>query len=39
MVGQLPEAVRERHRKIHDEAIASAKAAGWSGEHETVDDK
>jgi hypothetical protein len=39
MVGQLPEALRERHRKIHDKAIASAKAAGWSGEQETVDDK
>jgi hypothetical protein len=39
MVSQLPADLRERHRKIHDEAIVKAKAAGWSGEHETVDDK
>ena len=39
MVGQLPEELRERHQRIHDEAIARAKAAGWSGEHETIDDK
>jgi len=39
MVSQLPEGLRERHRRIHDVAIANAKAAGWSGEHETIDDK
>ena len=39
MVSQLPEALRERHRQIHDEAIANAKAAGWSGELETHDDR
>ena len=39
MVGQLPEALRERHRQIHDDAIVKAKAAGWTGEQETVDDK
>jgi len=31
--------LRERHQRIHDKAIANAKAAGWSGEHETIDDK
>ena len=39
MVSNLPESLRERHQTIHDAAIARAKAAGWSGEHETVDDK
>ena len=39
MVSQLPEALRERHQRIHDEAIANAKAVGWSGELETQDDK
>ena len=39
MVSQLPPDLRERHLKIHDKAIARAKAAGWSGEQETLDDK
>jgi hypothetical protein len=39
MVSLLPEALRERHQRIHDVAIADAKAAGWSGENETIDDK
>jgi hypothetical protein len=39
MVSQLPAALRERHRRIHDAGIVNAKAAGWSGEHETIDDK
>ena len=39
LVSQLPDALRERHQRIHDKAIASAKAAGWSGELETRDDK
>jgi hypothetical protein len=39
MVSQLPETLRERHQRIHDAAITTAKAAGWSGEHETIDDK
>ena len=39
MVSQLPADLRERHQRIHDEAIATAKAAGWSGEQETLDDK
>jgi hypothetical protein len=39
MVGQLPEDLRERHQRIHGAAFEEAKAAGWSGEHETIDDK
>ncbi|MEN8107052.1 MAG: hypothetical protein ABFS22_03500 [Pseudomonadota bacterium] len=39
MVSQLPEALRERHQRIHDAAIANARAAGWTGEHETIDDR
>ncbi|HUT39990.1 MAG TPA: hypothetical protein VM011_01505 [Gammaproteobacteria bacterium] len=39
MVSQLPEPLRERHRRIHGEAIARAKAAGWTGEQEIIDDK
>ena len=39
MVSRLPGPLRERHQRIHDAAIASARAAGWSGEHETIDEK
>ena len=39
MVSLLPADLRERHRRIHEQAIAEAKAAGWSGELETYDDK
>ena len=39
MVSLLPADLRERHRRIHEQAIADAKAAGWSGELETYDDK
>ena len=39
MVSLLPTDLRERHKRIHDIAFANAKAAGWSGEHETIDDK
>jgi hypothetical protein len=39
MVSLLPPDLRERHRRIHEQAIAEAKAAGWSGELETYDDK
>jgi hypothetical protein len=39
MVSQLPETLRARHQRIHDEAIVKAKAAGWSGEQETMDDR
>ena len=39
LVSLLPDDLRERHQRIHDSAIADAKAAGWSGELETQDDK
>jgi hypothetical protein len=39
LVSHLPDNLRERHQRIYDEAIAMAKAAGWTGEHETIDDK
>ncbi|HEY9149432.1 MAG: hypothetical protein OQL11_03525 [Gammaproteobacteria bacterium] len=35
MVSHLPPDLRERHQRIHDEAIARAKATGWGGEAET----
>jgi len=38
LVSQLPEDLRERHRTIHDAAIAKAKAEGWTGEVETGDE-
>jgi len=34
----MPSELRERHQRIHDEAIRRAKAAGWVGEYETQDD-
>jgi len=39
MVSNLPPELLERHNKIHDKAIARAKAAGWSGESETDDEE
>jgi hypothetical protein len=39
LVSQLPDDLRQRHQRIHDEAIARAKAEGWSGEMETDDEK
>jgi len=39
MVSHLPDSLRERHQRIYDDALAMAKAAGWSGEDETIDDK
>ncbi len=39
MVSALPPELFEKHQRIHDAAIEAAKAAGWSGEHETEDDK
>jgi hypothetical protein len=39
MVSNLPEELFERHQRIHNKAIADAKAAGWSGEAETDDEK
>ena len=38
LVSLLPDELRERHGRIHDEAIAKAKASGWQGEDETRDD-
>lgn len=38
LVSNLPPELRERHERIHGEAIAKAKAAGWSGEVETDDE-
>jgi len=39
LVSQLPDELRQRHERIHGLAIANAKAAGWSGEIETDDEK
>ena len=39
LVSNLPRDLLERHQRIHGEALEKAKAAGWSGEHETIDDK
>jgi hypothetical protein len=39
LVSHLPDDLRERHQRIHDVAIARAKAEGWSGEMETDDEK
>jgi len=39
LVSHLPEDLRQRHAKFHGKAIAKAKAAGWSGEQETDDEK
>ena len=38
LVSNLPEELYQRHQKIHGEAVAKAKAAGWSGEVETGDE-
>ena len=38
LVRYLPDDLRQRHEKIHGEAMARAKAAGWSGETETDDE-
>ena len=35
LASQLPPDLFERHQKIHGEAVAKARAAGWSGEAET----
>ncbi|MFQ5644086.1 MAG: hypothetical protein ACE5FQ_10385 [Thiogranum sp.] len=39
MVSQLPEPLAQRHAEIHARAMRKAKAAGWSGEHETGDEE
>ena len=38
MVSNLPEDLKKRHQKIYQEAMAKAKATGWSGEFETDDE-
>ena len=38
LVSHLPAELFERHQKIHGEATKIARAAGWSGEHETDDE-
>jgi hypothetical protein len=38
LVSCLPDDLRERHETIHGDAIAKARAAGWSGEVETDDE-
>ena len=38
LVSHLPPELFEKHQRIHDKAIAEAKAAGWSGETETDDE-
>jgi len=35
LFSHLPPNLAERHKRIHDQAIAIARAAGWCGEHET----
>ena len=39
LVSYLPEELFKRHQRIHGDAIAHAKAEGWSGEVETDDEK
>lgn len=39
LVSHLPEELFKRHQRIHGDAIAHAKANGWSGEVETDDEK
>jgi hypothetical protein len=38
LVSRLPPELFERHQRIHGEAVAKARAAGWSGESETDDE-
>ncbi len=38
LVSNLPQELRERHQRIHDEWIEKAKESGWSGEFETDDE-
>jgi len=39
MVSSLPPELLEIHHRIHSKAIEEAKAAGWSGEQETDDER
>jgi hypothetical protein len=38
LVSRLPPELFKRHQRIHGEAVAKARAAGWSGETETDDE-
>jgi len=38
LVSQLPEELFKRHQDIHNKAMKDAKDAGWSGEHEIVEE-
>jgi len=38
LVSNLPDELRERHERIHGEAVVRAKEAGWTGESE-IDDE
>ncbi len=39
LVSHLPPELFERHQRIHSLGVDNAKAAGWTGEFETSDDK
>ena len=39
LVSNLPAELFEKHQRIHSEAMKKARAAGWSGEIETEDEK
>jgi len=39
LVSHLPEDLFKRHQEIHGAAVEKAKAAGWSGDDETDDEK
>ena len=39
MVSRLPPDLFKRHQEIHGVAVKKARAAGWTGEQETEDEK
>jgi len=39
LFSHLPPELREKHQRIHDQAIKNAKEAGWSGAVETDDER
>ncbi len=39
LVSNLPSELFEKHQRIHGQAVIDARAAGWSGEVETDDEK
>ncbi len=39
LASNLPAELFEKHQRIHGEAMIKARAAGWSGEVETEDEK